>query len=179
MKDDNFTDLIHRKILTTSGGERYQRRRFGSFIFDEKELSVFDTPNALLNDICLNGSAAILQDLFVRHPDKGSLAACCAIFSTYDLNKIRYNASDAELWRNTHRTEFWSKDIWVVPIHRRLQCHWVLAIIYLQRREVHLFDSFALTSSWMQDVKVCISLVLFNCCLTLFAGHICFNFAID
>ncbi|KAF8911109.1 hypothetical protein CPB84DRAFT_1657462, partial [Gymnopilus junonius] len=76
----------------------------------------------------------------------------CAIFLTYDLNRIWYKALDAELWRSTYSKVFWSKLVWIVPIHRPSECHWVLAVVHLQLQEVHLFDSLAWRSSWRRDI---------------------------
>ncbi|KAG2077762.1 hypothetical protein BDR04DRAFT_999063 [Suillus decipiens] len=78
-----------------------------------------------------------------------------AVFSTYDLPRIHYNAADDILWRNTLWTHYWEKDVWVLPIHRPSNIsHWVVCIIYLSRNELHLFDSLAEQKPWKQDVKV-------------------------
>lgn len=143
------------KILAMEfSGHRYLERRWGSFRFEQKELQMLDSGLALLNDICLNGLAAVLQGLFKWDPNRGHYAHQVAIFSTYDLNRIRYQAPDTELWRNTCRAEYWSKETWILPIHRQSERHWVLAVIYPKRREIHLFDSLARNSSWSRDIKV-------------------------
>ncbi|KAG1892711.1 hypothetical protein F4604DRAFT_1565355 [Suillus subluteus] len=68
----------------------------------------------------------------------------CAILSTHDLPRIRYNASDEILWRNTSWTLFWEKDVWILPIHRPSPVgHWVFCMIYIQTKQLHLFDSLA------------------------------------
>jgi Ulp1 family protease len=78
-----------------------------------------------------------------------------AIFSTHDLPRIRYNAIDDMLWRNTSWTRYWEKDVWVLPIHRPSNVgHWVLCVIYFSRKELHLFDSLAEWKPWRHDVKV-------------------------
>jgi hypothetical protein len=78
-----------------------------------------------------------------------------AVFSTFDLPRIRYNAADDMLWRNTSWMRYWEKDVWVLPIHRPSGVgHWVVCIIYLSRKELHLFDSLAERKPWKQDVKV-------------------------
>ncbi|KAF8178009.1 hypothetical protein BJ912DRAFT_856565, partial [Pholiota molesta] len=117
------------------------------------ELQILNTKDALLDDICINGLSTFLHELFTRDPHHHASASRCAIFSTYELIRIRYKAPDVELWKSTYRHNFWTKDIWIVPIHRRSECHWVLAIVYLQRREVHLFDSLAGRASWNRDVQ--------------------------
>lgn len=78
-----------------------------------------------------------------------------ATFSTHDLPRIRYNATDDMLWRNSSWTRYWEKDVWVLPIHRASNVgHWVLCVIYLSRKELHLFDSLAERKPWKHDVKV-------------------------
>jgi Ulp1 family protease len=79
----------------------------------------------------------------------------CAILSTHDLSRIRYNASDDILWRNTVWTSFWEKDIWIIPIHRPAPVgHWVFCAVYFATKELHLFDSLAARRPWQNDVKV-------------------------
>lgn len=135
-------------------GHHDRNRFYGSFKFEQKELQILDTRHALLNDICVNGLAALLQGLFMLDPDRGHYASRCALFSTYELNRIRYKASDTELWRNIRRTEYWTKDIWILPIHRPSEHHWVLAVIYPIRGEVYLYDSFAKKYSWGKEIMV-------------------------
>ncbi|KAF9479003.1 hypothetical protein BDN70DRAFT_807721 [Pholiota conissans] len=116
---------------------------FQAYGLGADELRILTKTNALLNSSCINGLSALLQRLFTRDPLHSAAANRCVIFSTYDLVRIDYKASDAELWRNTYRTEFWSKDTWIIPIHRQSQCHWVLAVVYLSSGRIHLFDSLA------------------------------------
>ncbi|KIJ57552.1 hypothetical protein HYDPIDRAFT_104106, partial [Hydnomerulius pinastri MD-312] len=78
-----------------------------------------------------------------------------AIFSTHDLPRIRYNASDDVLWRNTSWTKYWEKSIWILPIHRPSPCgHWVLCTIDLTSQRLFLFDSLAEQRPWKNDVQV-------------------------
>ncbi|KJA14937.1 hypothetical protein HYPSUDRAFT_106807, partial [Hypholoma sublateritium FD-334 SS-4] len=63
-----------------------------------------------------------------------------------------YQASDSELWRSTHHHKFWEKDVWIIPIHRQTERHWVLAVLYLQHSEVHVFDSLAGNALWNEDI---------------------------
>ena len=122
------------------------------------ELQILSSKDSLLNDICINGLSKLLQALFIRDSWHQTSAGRCAIFSTYDLNRIRYQASDHELWRSTRRLNFWERDIWIIPVHRRTENHWVLAVLYLQHKEVHVFDSLAVRASWDQDIKVFLTL---------------------
>ncbi len=135
-----------------------------------------------MNDLCINGSLVLLQELFLRDPQHCDRASQCVVFSTYDLHRIHYKASDAELWRNTHRREYWSKTVWIIPIHRRGANHWVMAVLYLERKEVHLYDSFGSQPAWHQDVQVCYfqtTKIFVNMITTLFAiEYIYFPFTV-
>lgn len=116
-------------------------------IFEPRDISFLASPTAFLNDICINGCAILLQ-MDISNPTM-------AIFSTHNLPRIRYNATDDMLWRNTSWTHYWEKDVWVLPIHRPSNVgHWVLCVIYLSRKELHLFDSLAERKPWRHDVKV-------------------------
>ncbi|KAF9455606.1 hypothetical protein BDZ94DRAFT_1179675, partial [Collybia nuda] len=76
----------------------------------------------------------------------------CALFSTFDLLMVRYNAGNDEIWRWTRKLEYWSKDIWILPIHRHNPKHWVMCTIHLPLHELHLFDSFAARAPWKHKV---------------------------
>ena len=125
-----------------------------AFDLGSRELQILSSRTSFLNDICMNGLPKLLQALFARDLRHQVSSSKCAIFSTYDLNRIRYRASDAELWRNTRRLKFWEKDVWIIPIHRPQERHWVLAVLYLQFKEVHVFDSLAGKLSWHSDIEV-------------------------
>ncbi|KAG1724201.1 uncharacterized protein EDB91DRAFT_1239990 [Suillus paluster] len=114
---------------------------------------------SLLNDVCVNGCAVLLQ---MDMPDPS------VVFSTHDLPRIRYNAADDMLWRNTSWTNYWAKDVWVLPIHRPSNIgQWVVCIIYLSRKELHLFDSLAERKPWKHDVKDVMKLI----CRLLMVAH--------
>ncbi|KAG2125734.1 hypothetical protein DEU56DRAFT_873029 [Suillus clintonianus] len=119
---------------------------FPCHVFEPRDIGFLARPTAFLNDVCINGCAVLLQ--------KDMPNSAVAVFSTYDLPRIRYNAADDRLWRNTSWTRYWEKDVWVLPIHRPSDVgHWVVCIIYLSRKELHLFDSLAERRPWKQDVK--------------------------
>jgi len=81
-------------------------------------LHILESPSARLNDVCLNGIATLFHLIFAdpacptaHHVNR------CALFTTFDLLMIRYNAFDADMWRRVKHTKFWSKDFWIHPIH--------------------------------------------------------------
>lgn len=62
-----------------------------------------------------------------------------------------------EIWRRVRDLEYWKKDVWILPIHRKHPVeHWVLCVILVNLNELLLFDSFASASGWERDVKVSI-----------------------
>lgn len=126
--------------------------------FSPAEISRFSSPTALLNDQCLNGGALLLQTQLIRITEENgspaSEAQSVAILATHDLVRIRYGASDDDVWRNVKHVEYWSKPIWILPIHRQDTHHWVVCIIYPERKCLHLFDSFVDRSAWHADLKV-------------------------
>ncbi|KAI6158808.1 hypothetical protein EDD17DRAFT_1487803 [Pisolithus thermaeus] len=112
------------------------------------DINILTSPHAQLNDTCINGCATLLYSAFVP------TAASCAIFSTHDLPRIRFNAEDDTLWRNLSWTRFWEKSIWILPIHRSSPVgHWVLCTIDFRSRQLFLFDSLAEQKPWKNDIK--------------------------
>jgi len=117
--------------------------------FLPSDTNILVSPQARLNDACINGCAAFLYSAFLP------AAASCAVLSTHDLSRIRYNADDDTLWRNVSWTCFWEKPIWVLPVHRSFPVgHWVLCMIYFPSRRLLLFDSLAEQQPWRKDIKV-------------------------
>ncbi|KAG1758574.1 hypothetical protein EDD22DRAFT_981359 [Suillus occidentalis] len=107
----------------------------------------FEEDQDLLSNVCAN---------VVWHtPEMDISNPTMAIFSIHDLPRIRYNVTDNMLWCNTSWTHYWEKDVWVLPIHRLSNVgHWVLCVIYLSRKELHLFNSLAEQKPWRHNVKV-------------------------
>jgi Ulp1 family protease len=120
--------------------------------FDPPDLSRFRSTR-MLNDVCINGGAALLQDHLCRN-DTAAYSHRCAILSTHDLPRVRYGALDDDLWRNLRRTSYWDKDVWILPIHRPQAVHWVLSVIDIRQHRILLFDSFAEAKPWRSDVQV-------------------------
>ncbi|KAG2737098.1 hypothetical protein P692DRAFT_201687269, partial [Suillus brevipes Sb2] len=79
----------------------------------------------------------------------------CAILSTHDLPRIRYNVSDDILWWNMSWMSYWEKDLWLLPIHQPSPVgHWVFCAVYTLTKELHLFDSLTDRQPWKNEVKV-------------------------
>ena len=124
---------------------------------EEEYIRILSSDEALLNDTCINDCAALLYPLYPP-----PISRRIAILSTYELGRIRRNATDDELWRNTKRTSFWESSIWILPIHRPTAKHWVMCTIDLGTRTLRLFDSLAERHPWERDTRVGDSLQLFH-----------------
>ena len=128
------------------------------FSFTPEDVAILANPTDCLNDVCINGCIHLLFSS-IKPPN----AECFAVFLTHDLPHIQYNASDESLWRGTHHMRFWTKDTWILPVHRPSPVgHWVLCIAFLCHRELCLFDSLAEEKGWPANVQVCAYLLL--CC---------------
>ncbi|KAF8124776.1 hypothetical protein EV363DRAFT_1177524 [Boletus edulis] len=123
--------------------------------FNAEDIQILATPTACLNDICINGCITLLfQHIQPINPDRFGL------FSTYDIYHIRHNASDDTLWRTMKHTSFWTKNIWIIPIHRPgIVGHWVLCVVNISRQEILLFDSMAERQPWRANVQEVMSLI--------------------
>jgi len=123
---------------------------FAQLVFDAHDLEILQSSTACLNDTCINGCIPLLfSSIQSVHAHR------FAVLSTHDLIRIRYNADDHGLWRAMKHTLFWSKDIWVIPIHRPDPVgHWVLCIAQLAHCELLLFDSFGERQGWRANVQV-------------------------
>lgn len=140
--DDHLLTLRSRRVRPPCDG-------FPRQTFEPDDTSLFLTVNACLNDACINGCAALLYSTFLS-----TSAQRCAILSTHDLPRVRYNATDDVLWRNTSWTRYWEKDVWIIPIHRP-SCigYWVVCTIDFSSRRLLLFDSLAERKPWRKDIQ--------------------------
>jgi hypothetical protein len=151
--NDSFDITTDTTIVTDVVGTRTRPAQadFPSVFFHAEDIDRLVSPTALLDDICLNGCAALLHYEFDPTPGR------FAVLSTYTLQLIRRDASDDELWRNTKRTKYWEKSVWILPIHRPASCHWVMCRIDFMAMRIDLFDSFAELNPWRTEIKVCFS----------------------
>ncbi|KAM6491874.1 hypothetical protein JOM56_012733 [Amanita muscaria] len=121
--------------------------------FDAREMGILSTESACLNDVCVNGGAALFQSIF----DTNSKFA---LLSTFDLPRIRYHATDQNVWRNIRHSLYWEKNIWVLPIHRSNPVgHWVLCVINIATKQLSLFDSLAGRAPWKSELNVIMQLI--------------------
>ncbi|KAJ7600345.1 hypothetical protein C8J56DRAFT_768015 [Mycena floridula] len=115
--------------------------------FDKRDLVPLLHHQGRITSGSLNALAALLHKAI-----KSSTATNTAIFPSWFLPYANSRKEDS-IWRLTRDTEFWNKDIWVFPIHRPAQEHWVLTIAIRSSRHFYLFDSFAGNQqSWTADL---------------------------
>ena len=94
-------------------------------------------------------SCCILSSLYANN---------CVLYSTYVLTTHHSPKNDNNcIWRYLKHTEYWTKSIWIIPIHHLTQEHWVLCIVNQISKHVDFFDSLAQQSEWMNDIKVSIT----------------------
>ena len=78
-----------------------------------------------------------------------------AILSSFAMAQQRDGTSlDDGMWRVNHRSRYWEKDVWIIPIHQPSTQHWELAIVYLRQCRIAYFDSLAHPKTWEEDVQV-------------------------
>ncbi|KAJ7890404.1 hypothetical protein B0H13DRAFT_2341035 [Mycena leptocephala] len=119
-----------------------------------RDMAPFVRPTGRLTGFGLNGVAASLHTIFSStfSPTTAS-ASQCAILSTYDLPCVRYKGSDPDLWHRVAPTQYWEKPLWLIPIHRPQEEHWVLVVVVVPTRELFFFDSMASRRGWRQDLR--------------------------
>jgi len=125
-----------------------------AYLFQANELKILQSKKGKLNDMCINGLAAIIQHTLSQAPEYSSSSSNHALFTTFDMHRIHYKVQDIDLWRNTKSLQFWSKNIWIIPIHRPEQEHWVLAVLCIDTSRIFFYDSLAQNTLWQKDTQV-------------------------
>jgi len=100
MKDRNLLDDLWHQVPSTvvSLQAACIHSYLGTHIYFElKDLAIMNSQNEHLNDICLNSIVATLHTFFDNPTYPRSQQ--CAMFTTFDLLMVCYNASDDDIWR--------------------------------------------------------------------------------
>jgi hypothetical protein len=113
------------------------------------------SPTGRLNNWALNGLAASLLSIY-GHPTSpfAAMANRCAVLSTFDLHRVHFRASDTSLWRHLSPTKYWEKRLWLLPIHRPDDEHWVFVAVAVHQQQLFFFDSLAQRQGWRKDLRV-------------------------
>ncbi|KAF9031576.1 hypothetical protein BJ165DRAFT_1358214 [Panaeolus papilionaceus] len=119
------------------------------------DLQILKSHSDLLNDVCLNGCAEIIQRSL-----NNSSAATEALNAQQSLQLTGSDTNkelEQALWKNSKRTSYWSKEAWILPIHRPgldgNTGHWVLCVAYPRKETIYLYDSFAERRPWETEAK--------------------------
>ncbi|KAJ7572543.1 hypothetical protein C8J56DRAFT_1008826 [Mycena floridula] len=114
------------------------------------DIDILRTPDTWLNSGCIDTLGAWIQILVAK---SSPTAQHCAIFSTLVFPKAT-GGCDLVLWSLIRDLEYWSRDIWIIPIHRPNEHHWVLAVAIRSQMRLYLYDSFAGDlASWSDDIS--------------------------
>ncbi|KAF7363061.1 hypothetical protein MVEN_00658300 [Mycena venus] len=100
-------------------------------------------------------------------------ASLHTIFSgpTHDLPRARYKGADDMLQQFIAPKWYWAKPLWLLPIHRPVQQHWVFAAVDVTGQHIFFFDSLASRSGWRQDLRDVMALVTRMVALANRHGH--------
>ncbi|KAJ8515558.1 hypothetical protein ONZ45_g7029 [Pleurotus djamor] len=137
--DSSPTDHGAVLVRTLSGHE---------IVVERQDIQALKGRMSWLNQTCINSCAALLQNTYGKDSE-------FAIFDTYALVLIKEGATDETLRRKFSHTQFWSKNKWIIPIHRpQPDSHWVLCVADLLRKRYSVFDSFGSPVRWAEDLEV-------------------------
>ncbi|TEB16313.1 hypothetical protein FA13DRAFT_1650797, partial [Coprinellus micaceus] len=134
------------RILVSDG----ENRR--SIEFSSMALDILSARSERLSDLCINEGAWLLQHLTASCPEFRHSAANCAVFSSYLFRRAQAYTGGYDIWRNARQCSYWSKKVWIIPIHRIRPEHWVVCIAYPASRLALLFDSLCDEAGWRSDL---------------------------
>ncbi|KAK1231142.1 hypothetical protein PQX77_005748 [Marasmius sp. AFHP31] len=140
----------------TSQAERSFRNLAGvQYVFGPSQYRRLDGATQWLDDECINGCGALLERNF-RVSDLD-----CSLFSTYIVHEVLRNSTRTETaWRIASPTRFWTKPVWILPIHDNDEHHWALAIVRVEEEQIQLFDSFGsreFISRWLPRIQAVVN----------------------
>ncbi|KAK1223885.1 hypothetical protein PQX77_013219 [Marasmius sp. AFHP31] len=135
-------------------GRSYAPRMILQYAFEAPQYERLDHAMRWLDDQCINGCAALLQrTLRVSDFD-------CAVLSSFVVPELLRHGSRTETaWRLVRDTKYWTKGTWVLPIHDEAEQHWALAVVRIEKEQIHVFDSFgsrSFVSGWVSKIQVVI-----------------------
>ena len=114
-----------------------------------EDLNRLRNPSSQLNNVCVNLTSTVVH--FNLWDDVSSK---CAIMSSFIMTCIEDGANTDTVWKNTRFLSYWEHKVWLIPIHRRTQYHWMLCVVYVDEGKVHIFDSLASRESAQSILSV-------------------------
>ena len=116
---------------------------------ESMDLDRLRCPSAQLNDVCINLVSTVLHcNLW------NELTSNYAIFSSYIMKYVEDDTEPGTIWKNTQYLSYWERKVWILPVHQRTRHHWILCVVYVDKGEVHIFDSLACQESCRSLLKV-------------------------
>lgn len=154
--DFKLLQVINSYVFQPPPGTLNQTRTFHDsenqrFVLEASSIQRLHHPTDWLNDDCINTCSALLSQHFCNPK--------CAILSSFLFETVQGPENDDKIWRLSKRTNYWSKSVWILPIHRQDEKHWVLCSIDLNEGRILLFDSFANERRWCRDVPYIIKVI--------------------
>lgn len=102
----------------------------------------------MLNDEAMYAGMAVLAH---QYPDNlGDMA----FFDTYEYSWWCSDNCPLHIMKSTRFTEFWSREVIILPIHDADMMHWLLAVVYPRQGQIEFFDSLALSGAWREHGQV-------------------------
>ncbi|KAI0694292.1 hypothetical protein C8T65DRAFT_711030 [Cerioporus squamosus] len=168
LADDDFDMIPYPDVVL-------RRRKLPSDVehirmtFWPDDLGRLQRAEGLINDDGMNGCAQLLLRYFGSgHVYRGPPA----LLSSYVMAKQLDGATaDDTLWRCSQYTDYWRKNVWIMPVHRANSCHWELAVIYIAEQQIAYFDSFGNPQSWEIIIPDVLRLIFRLIRLAQEAGH--------
>ncbi|KAL0569425.1 hypothetical protein V5O48_012542 [Marasmius crinis-equi] len=123
------------------------------YVFNTPQYKRIDGERERLDEDLMNGCAVLLQQSLHVPGDEE-----CAILSSYIVPELVRKVSKTETaWRTARRAAYWTKPVWLIPIHDKLMEHWALAVVKVEKEEILIFDSFgchSFISEWLPRIHL-------------------------
>ncbi|TFK18317.1 hypothetical protein FA15DRAFT_709976 [Coprinopsis marcescibilis] len=160
---------VHRDCSTRRTFDLQFRGLQRRYHFNRHQLQIFNDPTAWLDDDCINSGSVFLQHISLH--DSPASHACC-ILSSFLYRSVKFQSPDDELWRLVKHSQFWDRDVWIIPIHHVVPAkHWSLAFVHVRLRQIFIFDSLASRSSFRHGAENTMLLVVRLARLSALNGH--------
>ncbi|EJD33215.1 cysteine proteinase [Auricularia subglabra TFB-10046 SS5] len=130
------TPAVPHRALQRAAGDGFKR-----ITASPQGLKTLEPYRRLNDEVISAGFASLAAEYPLR-------AGKVAIFQTYEY----------DLWRDSHkiprvagllsRSEYWLRDVILVPVYDKDEAHWMLAVVYTQYRLIDFYDSLGSKRRW-------------------------------
>ncbi|KAJ7050263.1 hypothetical protein C8F01DRAFT_1035389 [Mycena amicta] len=149
--DREFVSLLTTHLSTLAAptaGNANSTWVIGASTVQAEDLHRLETPS-WLNNFVLNAAVLAILLRLVLAPRLAHIA----VLNTADFHPVQMATTDAVLWQHLAPTAYWEKAVWIVPIHRPRDKHWVLAAVVVSSQTVFFYDSLAQLEGWEIDLN--------------------------